>query len=59
MFRPAAVVRNATAVVSADGRVLARKRAMIFTPGEMVALPVKREQLAGVTGDITVSLEVN
>ncbi|MBQ6175244.1 MAG: FAD-dependent oxidoreductase [Clostridia bacterium] len=59
MFRPAGVVRNAAVTVKSGGRELARKRQMIFTPGEMVALTVKKEQLAGVTDDITVSLEVS
>ncbi len=58
MFRPAGVYKNASVVVEADGKELARKRAMIFTPGEMVALPLKAEKLRGVTGDITVRMEV-
>ena len=58
MFRPAGVYKNAAVVVEADGRELARKRAMIFTPGEMVALPLKADRLSGVTGDITVRMEV-
>ncbi len=31
---------------------------MIFTPGEMVALPLKAEKTAGVTGSLTVRMEV-
>ena len=58
MFRPAGVYKNASVVVEAEGKELARKRAMIFTPGEMVALPLKAEKLQGVTGDITVRMEV-
>ena len=58
MFRPAGVYKNAAVVVEADGRELARKRAMIFTPGEMVALPLKADKLAGVTGSVTVRMEV-
>ena len=58
MFRPAGVYKNAAVVVEADGRELARKRAMIFTPGEMVALPLKAEKTAGLTGSLTVRMEV-
>ncbi len=57
MFRPAAVYQNASAVVESDGVELARKRALVFTPGEMVALPVKAEKLAGVHAPITVRME--
>ncbi len=58
MFRPAGVYRNAAVIAEADGRELARRRAMIFTPGEMAALTVKAESLRGVAGDITVRMEV-
>ena len=57
MFRPDAVYKNATVVAECNGEVLAKKRAMIFTPGEMAVLPLKADALKGVTGDITVRME--
>ena len=50
MFRPSAVFRNASAVVSCGGRELLRKKAMIFTPGEMAAYELKPELLADLDG---------
>ena len=58
MFRPDAVYKNATVVAECGGQVLAKKRAMIFTPGEMAVLPLKAEALKGVAGDITVRMDV-
>ena len=58
MFRPAGVYHNASAVVEAGGRELARKRSMVFTPGEMAAIRVSAEKLAGVKDTITVRMEV-
>ena len=43
MFRPAAVYRNASAVVSCGEKELFRRKAMIFTPGEMAAYTLKPE----------------
>lgn len=40
MFRPRGVYRNATAYIRAGETVLAKKRARIFTPGEMVSMTV-------------------
>jgi sarcosine oxidase subunit alpha len=58
MFRPSAVFRNAAAVAVCGGRELARKKAMIFTPGEMAVLTVKKEAFASLPeGEITVSIE--
>ena len=45
MFRPDAVYRNASAVVVSGGKELARKRSLIFTPGEMAVITVKAAQL--------------
>ena len=43
MFRPSAVFRNASAVITCGGKELFRKKAMIFTPGEMAAYTLKPE----------------
>jgi len=57
MFRPARVYRNAAAVVRSGEKEIARKRALIFTPGEMAVIPVKTEKLQGITEPVTVSME--
>ena len=58
MFRPSAVFRNASAVVECDGTEVFRKKAMIFTPGEMADLTLKKELLGTLAGSvITVRLE--
>ncbi|MBR1796725.1 MAG: FAD-dependent oxidoreductase [Clostridiales bacterium] len=60
MFRPASVYRNSTAVVTCGNNVIKRKKAMIFTPGEMATLTLKASELEAVQevdGDITVSIE--
>ena len=60
MFRPSGVFKNASAVVRSGEREIARKRAPIFTPGEMAVIPLKGEVLAALDGaDITVSMERN
>ena len=59
MFRPAAVYRNAAAVVSCGDRELFRRKAMIFTPGEMAAYTLKPELFSNLPegAAITVSIE--
>ena len=60
MFRPAAVFKDAAAVVRLDGEEVLRKRFRILTPGEMVRLVVPKEVLerhAG-AGELTVGVEV-
>ncbi len=58
MFRPSAVFRNAVAVAESDGRTVARKKAMIFTPGEMAVLKLKSSDIPSITGDtVTVRIE--
>ena len=60
MFRPSGVFKNASAVVRSGEREIARKRAPIFTPGEMAVIPLKGKVLAALDGaDITVSMERN
>ena len=57
MFRPSGVFRKATCVVRAGDKELARKKAPIFTPGEMAVVTLKPDVLAGVRDDITVAIE--
>ena len=58
MFRPAAVYRGAAAVALCGDRVLARKKAMIFTPGEIALLTLEPEDLRDLpAGEITVRIE--
>jgi len=45
MFRPAAVYRDASVVVRIGGEEILRKKQRILTPGEMVRLTVRREQV--------------
>ena len=58
MFRPADVYRNSTVVIRSGDEVLQKKKAMIFTPGEMVSVQVKADQLRELSTDtLTVSIE--
>ena len=58
MFRPSGVFKNASVVVRSGETEIARKRAAIFTPGEMAVIPLKGEVVAALDGaDITVSIE--
>ncbi len=57
MFRPSGVFRNATCVVKCGDREIARKKAMIFTPGEMAVVKLKPEIVAGLDETVTVSIE--
>ena len=58
MFRPSAVFRNRAAVVECGGNELVRKKAMIFTPGEMALVTITPEMLKNRTADsITVRIE--
>lgn len=57
MFRPGGVYRKAECVVRCGDRVIARKKAPVFTPGEMVVIKLSSEAVAGIDGDITVCLE--
>ena len=60
MFRQSGVFKNASAVVRSGEKEIARKRAPIFTPGEMAVIPLKGEVVAALDGaDITVSMERN
>ena len=58
MFRPSAVFRNSAVVAECGGRELVRKKTMIFTPGEMASVTLKKEVLSGLTGaSINVRIE--
>ena len=57
MFRPSGVFRNATCIVKCGEREIARKKALIFTPGEMAVVKLKPEIVAGLDETVTVSIE--
>ncbi len=57
MFRPDAVYKNAAVIVTSGEKEIARKRALIFTPGEMAVIDVKPAALAGLTEPISVRIE--
>ena len=58
MFRPSDVFRNASAVVECGGKEILRKKAMIYTPGEMAVLTLKKEIFASLPDtQITVRIE--
>ena len=58
MFRPADVYRNAAAVVECGGQEILRKKAMIYTPGEMAVLTLKKEDFENLSDKvITVRME--
>ena len=57
MFRPSGVFRKASCVVECNGREIARKKAPIFTPGEMAVVTLKPETVAALDGDVTVRIE--
>ena len=58
MFRPTDVYRNATVIAECAGKEIARKKSMIFTPGEMIVLTLRRENCENLCGNtITVRIE--
>ena len=57
MFRPSGVFRNATCVVRCGERVIAKKKAPIFTPGEMAVVALKPDVVASLDADVTVTIE--
>ena len=60
MFRPAAVFRNSAVVVSCGQIILARKKAMIYTPGEMTVITLTPEMIHQACGEsMIVSIERN
>ena len=60
MFRPSAVFRNSSVVVESGAQELIRKKAMIFTHGEMALVTLRPEMLKNIGSDsITVRIERN
>ena len=57
MFRPSAVFRKATCVVRCGEKEIARRKAPIFTPGEMAVMTLRPEIVAALDGPVTVSIE--
>ena len=57
MFRPAGVYRNAVCLVKCGDTVIAKKKAPIFTPGEMAVVKLTEDIVSGLDGDLTVSIE--
>ena len=58
MFRPSGVFRGASVVVRSGEKEIARKKAPIFTPGEMAVVTLKPDVIAGLDdADITVTME--
>ena len=60
MFRPSGVFRSCSAVVKCGDTEIARKKALIFTPGEMAVLKLKASALSHLPDEsMTVSIERN
>lgn len=57
MFRPAGVYRNAVCLVKCGDTVIAKKKAQIFTPGEMAVIKLSAEVVSRLDGDLSVSVE--
>ena len=56
MFRPDAVYKNAAVRVLCGDREVAKRKQMIFTPGEMAVVDLKADVVAGLDQDITVEV---
>ena len=60
MFRPSAVFRNSTAVVECGGQTVCSRKALVFTPGEMATVVLKKDLIRTLPGNrITVRIERN
>ena len=57
MWRPSGVFRNATCIVKCGGKEIAKKKAPIFTPGEMAVVTLKPEIVAALDDTVTVEIE--
>ena len=57
MFRPSGVFRSASCVVTCGDREIARKKAPIFTPGEMAVVKLRPETVASLDAPVTVTIE--
>ena len=56
-FRPAGVYTGAVCLVKSGETVVARKKAQIFTPGEMVTVKLPAQVISQLSSDLTVSVE--
>ena len=60
MFRPTDVYRNSSVIVESGSRILARKKSMIFTPGEMARITIPPELIRNLeNATVTVRIERN
>ena len=59
MFRPSGVFRNASAVISCGDRELLRRKALIFTPGEMAAFDLNPELFEGLDGSEPITVRIS
>ena len=57
MFRPRNKFRDVTVSAESDGKVIAEKKLIAVTPGEMIRLEIPADKLAQAGGSITVSLK--
>ena len=57
MFRPRNKFRDVTVSAESDGTVIAEKKLIAVTPGEMIRLEIPADKLAQAGGSITVSLK--
>ena len=57
MFRPRNKFRDVTVSAESDGKVIAEKKLIAVTPGEMIRLEIPADKLAQAGGAITVSLK--
>ena len=57
MFRPRNKFRDVTVSAESDGTVIAAKKLIAVTPGEMIRLEIPADKLAQAGGSITVSLK--
>lgn len=58
MFRPSSVFRDSAVLVSCGDKVLFRRKAMIYTPGEMVACELKPECFSGLSGKDPITVQI-
>ena len=58
MFRPSGVFRNASVVIQCGERELLRRKAMIFTPGEMASYTLKPDAFAGLDGAMPLTVRI-
>ena len=57
MFRPASVYRNSSVIAECSGKEICRKKALIWTPGEMAELTLNPELIRGLDNTVTIRIE--